>query len=307
MTFAWPWLFLALPLPWLLRLALAPIDTGAALRVPCVHDDAVTRTPRAGLALWIAAFAWLLLMAAAARPQMPAQLRGMPSAPVNARGMMLAFDVSMSMATPDLRHEDRTMERLQAARMLADAFLARRDGDRAGLVVFGSKAYLHTPMTFDLQAVRTALGSVQTGLAGRETALGDAIALGVKYLKTQPAQARVLLLFTDGANSTGTLAPERAAWLAQREGVRIHALGVGASAELDEALLKNIAGQTGGSYLRATDSAAITAFFNRLDSLEPSFAAQQKQPMRELYAWPLALACLLAAGLALHQRRVAVA
>lgn len=304
MTFAWPWVFLALPLPWLLRLTLAPIDTRAALRVPRVHDDAFKHAPRMRLALWIAAVAWLLLVAAAARPQLPGIA---PAAPANARGMMLAFDVSMSMSTADLQHEDRTMERLQAARMLADAFLARRDGDRAGLVVFGSKAYLHTPMTFDLHAVRTALGSVRAGLAGGETALGDAIALGVKYLKTQPAQARVLLLFTDGANSTGMLAPERAAWLAQREGVRIHALGVGASTELDEALLKSIAGQTGGSYVRATDSAAIMAFFNRLDRLEPSFAAQHKQPMRELYAWPLALACVLAAGVALRRQREAFA
>ena len=301
MSFAWPWLFLTLPLPWLMRLLLAPAPTGAALRVPRLPDAVPASRLLTRYPLWIAALAWLLLVAAAARPQLPGQAT---PATHQSRDVMLAFDVSMSMATADLQHEGRRIERLEAARRFADAFLARHQGDRIGLVVFGAQAYLHTPMTFDLHAVRVALEGVQAGLAGRETALGDAIALSVKYLKPLPENQRVLILLTDGANTAGTLAPERAAWLAQRDGVIIHAAGIGASSDLDEAALRNITAQTGGSYTRTTDGAAIGVFFDSLDRIVPSQHDIDERVMRELYVWPLALACLLAAALAWHGRRM---
>lgn len=288
MSFAWPWLFLVLPLPWAMRLLLPQMEQGIALRVPHLPETAVRASP-ANANGWIAILAWLLLVAAAARPQMP----GDPL-PVRAgAGLVIAFDVSMSMSATDLQHGKSTVERLHAARILADDFLAQREGDRAGLVVFGAQAYLHTPLTHDLHAVRAALASVQAGLAGRETALGDAIALSVKYLKNLPESARVMVLLTDGANTAGTLDPSRAAWLAQREGVRIHAVGIGAGA--NETALKDIAAQTGGSYARATDSQALAAFFDNVARAEPAVRIEGMRAMRELYSWPLALACLLAA------------
>lgn len=300
MSFAWPWLFLALPLPWAMRLLLPPVERGAALRIPRL-PVAAAHTPPVRANGWLAAVAWLLLVAAAARPQMPGDFL-----PVRGgSGLIVAFDVSISMSAVDLKHGDKAVERLQAARALAGDFLSRREGDRAGLVVFGAQAYLHTPLTHDLHAVRSALDSVQTGLAGRETALGDAIALSVKYLKALPENARVLVLLTDGANTAGTLAPSRAAWLARREGVRIHAVGVGAA--LDETALKDIAAQTGGSYARATDSRAIAAFFDGVERAEPAVQNSEERTMREMYSWPLALAFLLAAGLAWRNRREAMA
>ena len=291
MSFAWPWIFLALPLPWLLRAVLAPAAAGPALRLPRLPAMSAISTGagRPALPHAVAALAWLLLLAAAARPQLPGA--ALP-ATAGARSLMLAFDVSMSMTTADLQQDGKPVDRLQAARGLAARFLAGQAGDRAGLVVFGSQAYLHTPMTADLAAVHAALGGVQPGLAGRETALGDAIALGVKYLKTQPPQDRMLVLLTDGANTAGTLAPQRAAWLAQREGVRIQVLGIGAAAELDEALLRDLARRTGGSYLLATDGAAAAAFFDGLH-VAARATAPGVRAIRELYAWPLALACLL--------------
>ncbi|WP_420474484.1 VWA domain-containing protein [Noviherbaspirillum sp. ST9] len=302
MSFAWPWLFLALPLPWALRLLLPPPEGGPALRIPRLPDT-VAQGPRARTQGWLAVLAWLLLVTAAARPQMPGDLL-----PVRGgSGMIIAFDVSSSMSVIDLKQGDKAVERLHAARALAGDFLARRQGDRAGLVVFGAQAYLHTPLTHDLHAVRAALASVQAGLAGRETALGDAIALSVKYLKELPENARVLVLLTDGANTAGTLAPGRAAWLARREGVRIHAVGVGSGEGLQETVLKDMTVQTGGSYVRATDSRAIAAFFDGVQRAEPAARESEARALSELYAWPLALACLLAAGLAWHHRREAMA
>lgn len=299
--FAWPLCFLALPLPWLLRRLLPPV-AGVALRVPSLPPAAADVAARVTASTWIAALAWLLLVTAAARPQVPGRLLAQEG-----RDMMLAVDVSASMATRDLLLDGRPVERLQAARSIAGDFIRRREearADRIGLVVFGTQAYLHTPPSFDLHAVRAALDTAETGLAGRETALGDAIALATKHLSALPDHARVLVLLSDGANTAGTLAPLRAAWLAQRENVRIHAVGIGAGAELDEATLKGIAEQTGGVYLRATDAAAIGEFFRSIERLEA--ATHGAPPLRraqELYAWPLGLAFVLACGLALRRTR----
>lgn len=316
MSFAWPWCFVLLPLPWLLRRWLAPSDAGMALRVPLLPASlGVTGAPRTGLPLslplWVAAFAWLLLVGASARPQVP----GQPNLqPVSGRDLMLAFDVSNSMATPDMQLDGKPTARLRVARTLAYDFLKWRQGDRVGLIVFGSQAYLHTPLTFDLEAVRAALATMETGFAGPETALGDAIGLATKHLAPLADHSRELVLLTDGANTAGTLAPQRAAWLAQRAGVRIHAIGIGAARVvadagkqadgLDEATLQQIVEQSGGSYRRAADSAELEDFFRALDKIQPSTqAAVTVRPQRALYPWPLGLALILSVALALRRSR----
>ena len=241
--------------------------------------------------------------------------KGQPNLqPVSGRDLMLAFDVSASMATPDLRLDGKPTARLRVARTLAYDFLKRRQGDRVGLIVFGSQAYLHTPLTFDLEAVRAALATMETGFAGPETALGDAIGLATKHLAPLADHSRELVLLTDGANTAGTLAPQRAAWLAQRAGVRIHAIGIGAARVvadagkqadgLDEATLQQIVEQSGGSYRRAADSAELEDFFRALDKIQPSTqGAVTVRPQRALYPWPLGLAFLLSVGLALRRSR----
>lgn len=305
MSFAWPWLFLALPLPWLLRRRLEPVQTGAALRLPSLPAAAMPEPARgAGASWWLAIAAWLLLVSAAARPQVPGE--SLPQ-PVSGRSLLLAFDVSASMAAADLRVTGRPVERLAAARAFADDFLRRRQGDRVGLIVFGSRAYLHTPLTFDLEAVRSALATAEVGLAGRETALGDAIALATRHLRGLPERDRVLVVVTDGANTAGTLEPQRAAWLARREGLRIHAAGIGAArpgADSGGESLRNIARQTGGSYLQVTDGAGLADFWKHLADIEPmAREGGHERRQRELYAWPLGLALLLVAGLLLGRQR----
>ncbi len=317
MSLAWPWMLLALPLPWFVRRWLPPVPAGAALRVPALDafgapPAAGSEAARAGVELRVALFIWLLLVAAAARPQVG---DGLAQLPVSGRDLVLALDVSASMAIADLRLEGEPVGRLHAARALAQDFLARREGDRVGLVVFGSRAYLHTPLTYDLGAVRAALAGAEVGLAGRETAIGDAIALAATRLREHRDSARVLVLVTDGASTAGALSPRQAAWLAQREGLRIHAVGVGAEHEsasseaaqptgLDEDTLREIARQTGGSYHRATDVTALEDFYRRIDALEPTASAVAAlRPVRELFHWPLGLALVLTAGLLMRRLR----
>lgn len=329
MNLAWPWMLVLLPLPWIVRRWLPPTDTGVPLRVPALAEFTLSTDtgnsgntaplPRArhGIDLRIAACVWLLLILAAARPQGFGDPRPLP---VSGRDLMIALDVSASMATRDLSLDGQPVERLRAARELARDFVQRRGGDRIGLIVFGSQAYLHTPLTYDLQAVQSALADTGVGLAGRETALGDAIALAARRLREFNDSSRVLVLLTDGANTAGTLNPAQASWIARREGLRIHAVGIGAarmpiatgndvreinpSVDLDESALREIATRTGGTYRRATDSDALAAFYRLIDELEPTDRGSAvMRPTRELYPWPLGLTLLLSALLVLRRIR----
>lgn len=308
MSFAWGWCFLALPLPWLVRRLLPAYVATPALRVPALPGGFLDDPGRPGHGFgwgppWLAVLAWLLLVTAAARPQLPGAADPHGS---SGRALMLAVDVSASMATSDLLLAGRRVDRLGAARHLTDVFLARLRGDRAGLVVFGAQAHLHTPLTADLEALRFALAGVEPGMVGKETALGDAIALATRHLQILPAEARILVLLTDGANTAGTLPPERAAWLAARAGVRIHAVGIGAAdrqgadpggagrarAGVADATLQGVAETTGGSYSRATDAAELAGFFEGLEQLEAT-AEGGRVPGRDLYPWPLGTALAL--------------
>ncbi len=269
--------------------------------------------------LLLASIAWLLLVCAAARPQ----LIGEPLAlPVSGRDLLLAVDISGSMETADMQLGRQVTDRLTAVKAVAGEFIERREGDRLGLILFGEQAYLQTPLTFDRQTVRTLLNEAAIGLAGKSTAIGDAIGLAVKRLRKQPQEDRVLILLTDGANTAGSVEPLKAADLAAAEGLRIHTIGVGAESrlvrgllgsrqvsntELDEATLTAIAEKTGGRYFRARDIAGLEAIYQLLDELEPvSQEAEVYRPVRELYAWPLAGALLLSVLLALAAGGLAI-
>lgn len=318
LEFAWPWLLAALPLPllvvWLLpRAAQTP---GSALRVPfyaaLAAGSGTATAGRSRLRLIAAALAWLLLVGAAARPQFfgdPIRL------PITGRDILLAVDISGSMETQDMRLGQRLTDRLTAVKFVAGDFIERRTGDRLGLILFGDQAYLQTPLTFDRSTVRTLLEEAAIGLAGKRTAIGDAIGLAVKRLRDQPQENRVLVLLTDGANTAGSVDPLKAADLAAQEGVRVYTIGVGAdetlvrglfgtrrvpSTELDEKTLTAIAGKTGGRYFRARDIAGLQEIYALLDQLEPVSEDEETfRPVRELYLWPLAAALGISALLAL--------
>lgn len=310
--FAWPWAWAALPLPLLLRWLLpARRSSAPALRVP--HGLALPEADAAGLldrmrpALWLPALAWLLLCAAAARPQV---LGAAQAPPQQARQLMLAVDLSGSMGETDMELGGRPVDRLTAAKAVIADFLDRRAGDRVGLLVFGQRAYVLTPLTLDLQTVRQQLRDSVAGLAGRETALGDGIGLAVKRLREQPPGQRVVVLLTDGVNTAGVLEPARAAELAQAEGVRVHTIAFGGGGrgfslfgvpmqaasgdEVDEATLRTVAEQTGGRFFRARDTDELVGIYAELDRLEPiAGKGPSTRPRDERYAWPLALALLL--------------
>jgi Ca-activated chloride channel family protein len=314
MEFAWPWALWALPLPLLASWLLPPRRGGAAaLRVPYGERLATIagrgaghrlRAHGVGVFAWVA---WALLCIAAARPQ---QL-GPPIAPPQAgRDLMLAVDLSGSMDEQDMELGGRAVDRLTAAKAVLADFLERRVGDRVGLLVFGERAYALAPLTLDRESVREQLAGSVVGLAGRATAIGDAVGLAVKRLRTQPTGQRVLILLTDGVNTAGMLTPDKAAALARDEGVRVHTVAFGGDPsvsvfgfrlpmggeEIDEATLQRIARTTGGRFFRARDTDSLAGIYAEIDRLEPvQRPGRQVRPRLERYAWPLAaaLACAL--------------
>ena len=316
--FVWPWVFLALPLPWLVRRLLppAPAHTGEALRLPFLRDlpaaGTDAGTPHSGRRRTAAWLAWLLLVVAAAQPQWLGEPLRLP---VAGRDLMLAVDVSGSMEQDDYRLNDRPVNRLDVVKAVAGRFIERRDGDRLGLVLFGTRVYLQTPLTYDRETVRNMLNEAVIGLAGRDTAIGDAIAVAVKRLKEQAQDNRVLILLTDGANTVGNIAPLDAARVAARAGVRIYTIGIGGGPvgvrtpfgllsqqgrDLDPATLKAIAAETGGRYFEATDTVQLERVYDELDRLEPSVRdSLSLRPLHALYMWPAGGALLLSVVLAL--------
>jgi Ca-activated chloride channel family protein len=335
---AWPWLLLALPLPWLAARVLSPAKRieYAALRVPYVQQIAALRgagaTPGPShLRRWLPLLAWTLLCVAAARPQ---QLGDALQPPSSGRDLMLAVDLSGSMQEQDMRIGNQIVDRLTAIKAVLDDFLTRRQGDRVGLIVFGTRAYAITPLTFDRDSVRQQLADSVAGLAGQETAIGDAIALAVKRLRTQSlhsdaapaANSRVLILLTDGVSNAGAITPLKAAEIAAHEHVRIHTIGFGGGDNLadpaslfglalsmpgmgddvDEQTLAAIAKTTGGRYFRARDTNELAGIYDELDRIEPTVRlGHVERPRVELYPWPLAASLLLGLFALLPWRRTA--
>lgn len=333
LTLQWPWLLLLLPAPWLVWRfwPAANSDQGRAqaLKVPFYAElsqtaaSANANTRRFGWRGVLLTLIWLLLLLAAVRPQW----LGEPQAQQHTgRDLMLAVDISGSMEMDDMRIDGRPVDRLRAVKTVMSDFVARREGDRLGLILFGTQAYVQAPLTFDHPTIERFLGEAEIGFAGEKTAIGDAIGLSVKRLLASEADSRVLVLLTDGANTAGEVSPLEAARVAAEQGIRIYTLGFGAeeievpslfgsrrvnpSAELDEEMLTRIAEDTGGRYFRARNLDELQAIYQSLDELEPTRrSGAQVRPQIAYFHWPLALALLLsllwAAGTLWRERREA--
>ena len=313
----WPFAFALIPLPLLLRSFWKPLQRQqAALAVPDITNFQIEETSRSSrlasampwraLLLWLV---WAALVTAVARPQWT----GDPvTLPTTGRDLMLAVDISGSMGTEDLQLGGQVVNRLTVVKSVVSDFIEARQGDRLGLILFGTNAYLQAPLTFDLQTVNRLLIEAPVGIAGGKTAIGDAIGLAVKRLRQRPDGDHVLILLTDGANNVGEVAPIKAAELANQGEIRIYAIGVGAdemrlrsafgllgsriinpSAELDEKTLKAIAQKTGGRYFRAQNTEKLVEIYDIIDALEPiEQDAETYRPTAALFHWPMTIAWL---------------
>lgn len=261
-----PWILIILPIPlffWFL-IPRAKVQLPAALKVPffaaMMHiADQEKRSVSAQYSLLVPAIVWLLLVIALAGPRWI----GAPK-PIAREGfnIMMALDLSGSMEIPDMLLHGRPVSRLSVVKSAAEQFVRERQGDKIGLILFGTRAYLQTPLTYDRHTILLRLEDATAGLAGKTTSIGDAVGLAVKRLNDVPKEGRVLILLTDGANNSGILAPLKAAELAKEEGIKIYTIGLGSagesralvgdlimqnpSADLDEETLEKMSDMTGG-------------------------------------------------------------
>jgi len=276
---AFPWAFLALPLP-LLVLWLTPArrEVVEAVRLPFFEsasagidrgEGAVVRR-RSWAQMGFAWVLWLLLVATLARPDWVGDPIERTEA---ARDVMLAVDISGSMATKDFVGQDGTRTtRLDGVRSVLDGFIAKRRDDRVGLIVFGNAPYVLVPFTRDTAAARYLLGTLAPGMAGKDTMLGDAIGLAIRSFEASSVEARVLILLSDGTDTGSRMAPAKAADIAKQNGVVIHTIAVGDPNVSDEdkvdiSTLKAIADATGGTFNRAEDGKGLSDIYAEIDKL----------------------------------------
>ena len=328
--FHWPWAALLLPLPLVLPYLWPRPEEHAEEhlegqrqtllhpRLEALQAAYQVRRPRLAIGGWVhrtlLGLLWVGLVLALMRPEWLT-----PYTEVSTPGydLMLAVDASHSMDALDFTVGGRQVTRMQVVKGVMGRFVDAREGDRIGLIIFGSQAFVLSPLSMDRNAVRQLLDGVVASIAGQGTALGDAIALGVKKLRERPPQSRVMILIADGDNSAGGFAPIEAARLARMAGVRIYVIGVGSKQEqipiyedgvikyrddltMNEENLQEIATITGGGYFRATDTSALEEISGRVGELEKTQAEARTAFLPEpLFRWPLslALASLLALGL----------
>ena len=313
----WPLAFLLVPAPVLVRwLIKASKKKQPALTVPSLEgfsgltaneSFSATLSTVKLIILWLA---WILLIAAVARPQWVGE---MVSLPTTGRDLMLAIDISGSMATEDMQVNNDYVDRLSVVKAVISQFLDARKGDRVGLVLFGTNAYVQAPLTFDLKSVKKLMIEAPVGIAGGKTAIGDAIGLTVKRLRESQNEEKVVILLTDGANNVGEIPPIKAAELASVDGIKIYTIGVGAeemrvpslfgslagrttnpSADLDEETLSKIAEATQGRYFRAKDTNTLAQIYELIDKLEPiEQEPETYRPFQVLYYWPLGISLCL--------------
>ena len=308
LTFAHPWLALLLPLPLLVRWLLpAHHERKAAVRVPFLQrlSSLVGLQPGSGVAVarrplsqWLVlSLAWLLVVVAITRPQWLGEpiIKELPM-----RDLLVAVDLSGSMEAQDFTDKDgNNVDRLTAVKQVLDDFFARRDGDRVGLILFGSAAFVQVPFTDDLEVVRELLDEAQIRMLGPRTMLGDAMGLAINLFERSEVDERVLIVLTDG-NDTGSLVPpERAAEIARDNGVVVYTIAIGdptAAGEqaLDEKTLEHIARITNGEYFHANDRQELEAIYTHLDEVNPrQVDTQSYRPLTDLYIWPLAASMLV--------------
>ncbi|MCG7531734.1 VWA domain-containing protein [Psychrobium sp. MM17-31] len=307
LSFNFPWIFIALPLPLLVYFLIKPTQQPqlSALKVannrafPSVSE---TTSNKSAAKLVASTLVWLLLIVSSAQPMWI----GEPiTQPTQARELILAVDLSASMQEDDMKLNGRYVDRLTMVKSVLADFIAKRQGDRIGLILFADNAYVQAPLTFDLTTVQTLLDESFLGLVGQRTAIGEAIGLAVKRFDNKEDSNRVLVLLTDGENTAGSISPEQALELAIAKDVTIYTIGVGSennrqfgffnrSTGVDEESLTDIALATNGKFFKATDSDQLEDIYSQLDALEKIEANEQTmRPQQALFYWPLAIAMLI--------------
>lgn len=198
--------------------------------------------------------------------------------------IVLCIDVSGSMTAQDF-----VPNRMEAAKKVAHDFIDGRLTDRIAIVIFSGESFTQCPLTTDKAVLQSSVESIRNGLLEDGTAIGDGLSTSVDRLRSSNSKSKVVILLTDGENNGGLIGPTNAKEIAKAFGVKVYTIGVGTEGyapfpvrtemgvviqqqkvTIDEKLLKEIAGETGGKYFRAKDNASLTQIYQSIDALEKS-------------------------------------
>lgn len=302
-----PWVLWLLPIP-LLFLLLPPVKYRSESffyplfnRVIAIKNEKLSRGVRIGQRRWFQMILiwliWICLITSLASPQLVSE----PEKQLKtARNLLLNVDLSLSMNSRDWTSaEGERTTRWEAVKEIMGEFIEGREGDRMGLVLFASQAYLQAPFTTDLELILSLLDETEIGLAGSKTVIGNAIGKGMELFRSDSIDKRVMILVTDGADSGSELPPLQAARMAALDSITIYTIGIGSISsgayELDEPGLTAIAEATGGQYFRASDREGLQEIYTLMDELEPiEFEDEDYIPRRLLFYYPLMAAFGLA-------------
>jgi len=231
------------------------------------------------------AFAFITLVTALARPQVEDSVSEIIE---SGRDIMFVLDASRSMAALDFTLEESRVERMEALKHVVQSFISDREGDRMGLIVFGDKAFVQCPLTLDTKVLVEYVQSLEVGMAGDATAMGDSVAIALKRMREIESDSKILVLITDGYKTAGSIEPLQAAEIAKTMGVKIYTIGIGGqdrapfrtvnifgmesikykNVPLDEKTLKSIANITGGVYFNAANTEELFSVYKEIDKIE---------------------------------------
>jgi len=316
LTFAHTWIFWLAPLP-LLVWWLAPPrrQRSPAIRVPFVSrlqaagGGTSSRGSQRGPGPFVVrALVWLLVLSALARPQW---LERPIERVIPTRDLLLLVDLSGSMDHQDFTNAaGQPVNRLDAVKEVLGDFLIKRKGDRVGLVVFGTAPFLQVPFTTDLNLCRQLLDQTAVAMAGPQTALGDAIGLGIRLLQDSDVPEKTMIALTDGNDTTSAVPPVEAARVARDRDITIHTIAIGdpttvGEEQLDQDALRDVAETTNGDFFLAMNRDELSGIYKRLDEIDTrEVKTVSHRPRRDLYFWPLAAALL--ASLVTHSWKLLI-
>lgn len=303
---AYMWVFWLFPIPFVLYWVMPSMRLkGASLRYPNFkkaqgytgqkpRNSAMVR--RRNVFVWLGLILiWVGVLTSLSSPQ----LVGKPEMKVKtSRNFLVVADISFSMAQKDWVIDGKRARRWDAVKSVLHEFISNREGDRMGLIFFGSSAYIQAPFTPDLMVVDQMLEEADVGFAGQMTHIGKAIVKGMEMFDNDTLESKVMLVITDGVDAGTEILPLDAADLARQDSIMIYTIGIGepsnVGSDLDEKTLIEISDMTGAKYFRGKDTGELEKIYAELDKLEPiEYEEEQNNPVTLLYYYPLGASILL--------------
>jgi Ca-activated chloride channel family protein len=256
--------------------------------------------------LWTLGCASIII--ALARPQTSSSGQSVTTEGID---IVMALDISASMLAEDFKPN-----RIEAAKRVAEQFIDGRPTDRIGLVIFSGESFTQCPITSDHSVMKNLFNGIQSGMLADGTAIGEGLATAVNRIKDSKAKSKVIILLTDGVNNIGEISPQTAGEIAKTFGIRVYTIGVGTQGsapypvktpfgiqyqsmpvEIDEAVLQQIADETGGKYFRATNNSKLKGIYAEIDKMEKTKIDVTEFRHKTEVFYPLIMFALLFMGL----------